>query len=156
MQLCAKSFTAGFTHKHFHTWPASTNESQPAEGPVHPKSESQHVDHTLIDVECDMPSSMWWLEDKNCPNIAHACHKRRLKWVPRAWGYRWVTLSLRVTIQRPGPPGWGLGMGLTAPTYKNPVVRKSKEETASSFWLLRKAKAKAYKGLPCQRWWWWW
>jgi hypothetical protein len=30
-------------------------------------------------------------------------------------------------IRRPGPPGWGLGVALTAPHSKNPVVRKSKE-----------------------------
>lgn len=40
-------------------------------------------------------------------------------------------------IQRSGPPGWVFGMGLIAPTPKNPVVRKSKEGCG-----------------PCQRWWW--
>jgi hypothetical protein len=29
---------------------------------------------------------VWWPEDKNIPNVAHACRKRRLKWVPSAWG----------------------------------------------------------------------
>jgi hypothetical protein len=28
-----------------------------------------------------------------CPTVTHACHKRRLKWVPSAWGYIWATLS---------------------------------------------------------------
>jgi hypothetical protein len=36
---------------------------------------------------------------------------------PRFWGSQ---------IWRPGPPGWGLGVGLTAPPHKNPVVRKLK------------------------------
>jgi hypothetical protein len=30
-------------------------------------------------------------------------------------------------IRRPDPPGWGLGVGLTAPPCKDPVVRESKE-----------------------------
>jgi hypothetical protein len=28
---------------------------------------------------------------------------------------------------RPGPPSWGLDVGLTAPPCKNPVIRKFKE-----------------------------
>jgi hypothetical protein len=31
---------------------------------------------------------------KNSPTVTHACRKRRLKWVPGAWGYNWATLSL--------------------------------------------------------------
>jgi hypothetical protein len=75
--------------------------------------------------------SVWWPEDKNSPNVAHACRKRRLKWVPSAWRYSWVTLSPGVTNAEAWSPGWGLGVGLTAPPRKNPVVRKSKEENAS-------------------------
>jgi hypothetical protein len=36
---------------------------------------------------------VWWPKLKNSPTVTHACCKRRLKWVPSAWGYSWVTLS---------------------------------------------------------------
>jgi hypothetical protein len=49
------------------------------------------------------------------PTVAHTCRKRRLKWVPSASQTR-----------RPNPPGWGLGVELTASPRKNSVVRKSK------------------------------
>ena len=29
---------------------------------------------------------MWRTGLKNSPTVAHVCHKRRLKWVPSAWG----------------------------------------------------------------------
>jgi hypothetical protein len=29
----------------------------------------------------------------NSPTVAHACRKRRLKWVLGAWGYNWATQS---------------------------------------------------------------
>jgi hypothetical protein len=29
----------------------------------------------------------------NGPTVVHACRKRRLKWVPGAWGYNWATQS---------------------------------------------------------------
>jgi hypothetical protein len=31
--------------------------------------------------------------EKNNPTVAHACRKRRLKWVLGAWGYNWATQS---------------------------------------------------------------
>jgi hypothetical protein len=31
-------------------------------------------------------------KDKNSPTVTHACRKRRLKWVPSAWGHSWATL----------------------------------------------------------------
>jgi hypothetical protein len=31
--------------------------------------------------------------EKNSPTVAHACRKRRLKWVLGAWGYNWATHS---------------------------------------------------------------
>jgi hypothetical protein len=47
--------------------------------------------------------------EKNSPTVAHACRKRRLKWVLGAWGYNWATQSPGdIYIWRPGPPGWGL------------------------------------------------
>jgi hypothetical protein len=36
---------------------------------------------------------LWWPGLKNSPTVTHACRKRRLKWVPNAWGYSWATLS---------------------------------------------------------------
>jgi hypothetical protein len=41
-------------------------------------------------------SPVWWPRLKKSPTVTHACCKRRLKWVPSAWGYSWVTLSLGV------------------------------------------------------------
>jgi hypothetical protein len=43
----------------------------------------------------------WWTTEfprvvageKNSPTVAHACCKRRLKWVLGAWGYNWATQS---------------------------------------------------------------
>jgi hypothetical protein len=29
---------------------------------------------------------VWWPGLKNSPTVTHACRKRRLKWVPSAWG----------------------------------------------------------------------
>jgi hypothetical protein len=31
--------------------------------------------------------------ETNSPTVAHACRKRRLKWVRSAWGYNWATQS---------------------------------------------------------------
>jgi hypothetical protein len=39
---------------------------------------------------------MWWPGLKNSPTVTHACRKRRLKWVPSAWGYSWAILPLGV------------------------------------------------------------
>jgi hypothetical protein len=92
--------------------------------------------------------SVWWPEDKNSLNVARACCKRQLKWVPSAWGYSCVTLSQGVTNTEAWSSRWGLGMRLTAPPCKNPVVRKSKEELASDFdfwgrlWLIKGCHAK--------------
>jgi hypothetical protein len=36
---------------------------------------------------------VWWPGLRNSPTVTHACRKRRLKWVPSAWGYSWDTLS---------------------------------------------------------------
>jgi hypothetical protein len=35
--------------------------------------------------------------DNKSHSVAYACRKRRLKWVPSAWGYSWVNLSPGVT-----------------------------------------------------------
>jgi hypothetical protein len=70
---------------------------------------------------------VWWLEDKNSPNVAHACRKRRLKWIPIAWGYSWVTQSPGVTNNEAWPSRLGLSVGLAAPARKIPAIRKSKE-----------------------------
>jgi hypothetical protein len=40
-----------------------------------------------------LKSHVWWPGLKNSPTVTHACRKRRLLWVPSAWGYRWATLS---------------------------------------------------------------
>jgi hypothetical protein len=40
-----------------------------------------------------MNPPVWWPGLKNSPTVTHAFRKRRLKWVPSAWGYSWNTLS---------------------------------------------------------------
>jgi hypothetical protein len=61
---------------------------------------------------------------KNTPIVAHACRKRRLKWVLDAWWYNWAT-------QSPGDINmetWSsrLGVGLRTPPRKKLTVTKPK------------------------------
>jgi hypothetical protein len=98
--------------------------------------------------------SVWWPEDKNSPNLAHTCRKRRPWRVPSAWGMAGSPRLQGSEIRMPGPPGWGLGVVLTATPRKIHIVRKSKEVTVGRGRLLRKAMA--YKRLSGQRWQWWW
>ena len=55
---------------------------------------------------------MWRPGLKNSPTVAHACRKRQVKWLPSAWGYSPHSGAINMG---PGPPGWGLGKGLTTP-----------------------------------------
>jgi hypothetical protein len=41
---------------------------------------------------------VWWTGLKNSPTVTHAFRKRRLKFVPSAWGYSWATLSPGVSL----------------------------------------------------------
>jgi hypothetical protein len=67
---------------------------------------------------------VWWAGLNNSPTVNHAYRKRRLKWVPSAWGYSWATLSPGVINKRPSPPGWGLVVGLTIQLRKKVIVTK--------------------------------
>jgi hypothetical protein len=49
---------------------------------------------------------VWWPGLKNSPTVTHACHKRRLKWVPSAWGYSCATLSPGAWSSRLGVGSW--------------------------------------------------
>jgi hypothetical protein len=51
--------------------------------------------------------------ENNSPTAAHACWKRRLKYLPGTWGYWWATLPPGVVIT----VGWParLGVGNVAP-----------------------------------------
>jgi hypothetical protein len=42
---------------------------------------------------CVLVGSAWWPGLNNSPTVTHARRKRRLKWLPSAWGYSWATLS---------------------------------------------------------------
>jgi hypothetical protein len=64
--------------------------------------------------------------EKNSPTVAHACRKRRLKWVLGAWVITGTPSLQGIQIWRPGPPGWGLSVGLTTPPRKKSTVRKPK------------------------------
>jgi hypothetical protein len=58
-----------------------------------------------------------WLKYEACfPNVAHSYRKRRLKWVPIAWRYSWVTLSPRVTNTENWSSRLGVGRGVDSPT----------------------------------------
>jgi hypothetical protein len=65
--------------------------------------------------------------EKNSPTVAHACRKRRLKWVLGAWGYNRATVSRGYKygdlVLRVGE----LGVGLTTPPQKKSTVRKPKK-----------------------------
>jgi hypothetical protein len=93
--------------------------------------------------------SVWWPEDKNSPNVAHACRKRRLKWVPSAWGYSWVTLSPWVTNTEAWPSRLGVGRGTHSPTLYKSCCQEIQRRNSQRLWLLREAMA--HKGLSCQR-----
>jgi hypothetical protein len=48
-------------------------------------------EHSLKVFENRVPHAV--TREKNSPTVAHAYHKRRLKWVLGAWGYNWATQS---------------------------------------------------------------
>jgi hypothetical protein len=58
-------------------------------------------------------SPVWWPGLKNSPTVTHACHKRRLKWAPSAWGYSWATLSPGAINTEAWSSRLGLGAELT-------------------------------------------
>jgi hypothetical protein len=62
---------------------------------------------------------VWWPGIKNSPNVTHACRKRRLKW---------------------GPPGWGLGVGLTS-LHQKIIVTKPSDEPRIGGRNVKEAKA---------------
>jgi hypothetical protein len=71
--------------------------------------------------------SVFLPEDKNSLNVTHVCRKRRLKGYPVPGCIAGSPCLRGSQIRRPGHPGLELGVGLTAPPCKTPVVRKSKE-----------------------------
>jgi hypothetical protein len=54
--------------------------------------------------------------EKNSPTVAHACRKRRLKWVPGAWGYNWATQPPGDINMETWSSRWGVGSGADNPT----------------------------------------
>jgi hypothetical protein len=54
--------------------------------------------------------------EKNSPTVVHACRKRRLKWVPRAWGYNWATQSPGNINMETWSSRLGVGRGADDPT----------------------------------------
>jgi hypothetical protein len=61
--------------------------------------------------------SVWTPDDKNSPNVAHACRKIGTQ-RPGVQGSQ---------LWRPGPPGSELIVGFISPLRKNPVVKKFSE-----------------------------
>jgi hypothetical protein len=58
---------------------------------------------------------VWWPGNKNSPTVTHTCRKRRLKWVPGAWGCNWATLPLGDINTEAWSSGMGVGRGDSAP-----------------------------------------
>jgi hypothetical protein len=54
--------------------------------------------------------------EKNSPTVAHACRKRRLKWVLGAWGYNWATQSSGYINMETWSSRLGVGRGADYPT----------------------------------------
>jgi hypothetical protein len=53
---------------------------------------------------------------RNSPTVAHACRKRRLKWVLGAWGYNWATQSPGDINMETWSSRLGVGRGADDPT----------------------------------------
>jgi hypothetical protein len=64
--------------------------------------------------------------EKNSPTVAHACRKRRLKWVLGTCGYNWATQSPGDINMETWPSRLGVGRGTTTPSRKKSTVRKPK------------------------------
>jgi hypothetical protein len=54
--------------------------------------------------------------EKNSPTVAHAYHKRRLKWVLGSWAYNWVTQSPGDINMETWPSRLEVGRGADDPT----------------------------------------
>jgi hypothetical protein len=54
--------------------------------------------------------------EKNSPTVAHACRKRRLKWVVGAWGNNWTTQSPGDLNMKIWSSRLGVGRGANDPT----------------------------------------
>jgi hypothetical protein len=67
---------------------------------------------------------MWWPVLKNNPTVTHVCRKRRLKWVPSAWGYSWATLYPRVINTEAWSSRLGVGRWTNNPACKKAIVTK--------------------------------
>jgi hypothetical protein len=78
-----------------------------------------------------------WPGVKNSPTVTHACRKRRLKLVPGAWGYSWVTLSQGVIntetwFSRLG--GWALDQ--QSSPVKRLLLRNPKRGGYGPYWAV--------------------
>jgi hypothetical protein len=79
--------------------------------------------------ECNSDHPVWWPGLKNSPTITHVCYKRRMKWVPSAWGNGWATLSPEVTNTEVWSSGLGVGRWTNNPApykgycYETPIFR---------------------------------
>jgi hypothetical protein len=73
---------------------------------------------------------VWWLGNKNSPTVTHACRKRRLKWVPGAWGYNWATLPMEDINTEAWSSRVGVGRGATTLPCKKKIVEKPPRNSA--------------------------
>jgi hypothetical protein len=64
--------------------------------------------------------------EKNSPTVAHACRKRRLKWVLGAWGYNSATQSPGDINMETWSSRLRVGRGTDNPTPERTTVREPK------------------------------
>jgi hypothetical protein len=57
--------------------------------------------------------------EKNSPTVAHACRKRRLKWLLGTWGYNWATHSPGDINMEASSSRLGIGRGAATPPRKS-------------------------------------
>jgi hypothetical protein len=79
-----------------------------------------------------VPVSWPALQNSPTVNITHACRKRRLKWVPSAWGYSWATLSPGVINTEAWSSRLGVGAGLKIQHCKKVIVTKPQNGRSGS------------------------
>lgn len=86
--------------------------------------------------------------NKNSHNVVHACHKRRLKWIPAVRGYSWTILSLGDIYSDSWSTTLWLGVGPTPSPCKTTFAKKPQEMQAGRN---ENGQTKAAYRMDCRR-----